>query len=56
MKLPNIKFLCVTPAIFKICEGLTQDGELKVILTKEIYSFGPIKNKLLYDKENRTFY
>lgn len=27
-----------------------------VILTKEIYSFGPIKNKLLYDKENRTFY
>lgn len=27
-----------------------------VTLTKELYSFGPIKHKLFYDKDNRQFY
>lgn len=61
MKLPNIKFLCVTPAIFKICEGLTQDGELKVILTKEINVYASITNaqnpkgEILEDKDMSRF-
>ena len=27
-----------------------------VMLTKEVYSFGPTRQKLFYDKENKTFY